>query len=403
MNAANTVLQTISGDLAYDPTSGITGPLNGDVNLESLAQRILSTVGQAIGTSGLSDGSSAGSAGGLSLNSSGTLSFNATTFAQDFEQNPTAIASLFTQGGSYSAASPASPGDVSFSFATDSSQPGTYSVTLSQSAAQATDTGTVAFSSPSSTLGAAETYTVTSGSTQASYGAAAGETIAAAAQGLDSAFAAAGLDLSAQVVTQGSTSRIQITSAAYGSAQSFSVSSSGSDQLGLASGSAFTGTDVAGTINGVAATGTGQFLSAPASDPTLAGLSLQVATPGITSPTAIGSFTYAPGLAQGLATLAAGVLASPSGQITATIASLQSTSSEIGTQVSIEQQVVVEQQQALTQEFNNLETTLTSLKTESSYITSAFGGSSSNGLLSALTNGGTQTTSSSSSSSSTAG
>jgi len=397
VNSANTVLQAIAGDVAYDPQSKTAGPLNGDVALESLAQRILSTVGQAIGTSGLNDGTSAGSAAGLSLNSNGTLNFNATTFAQDFQQNPTKIASLFTQGGSFTPAGPAAPSDVTFSFATDSSQPGSYAVSLSQSAAQATDTGTATFSSPAATVGAAETYTVSSGGTNASYGIAANESLTAVAQGLDGAFAAAGLNLSAQVVTQGSTSSVQITSANYGSAVSFSVSSSGSDQLGLDSASPFSGTDVAGTINGVAATGSGQYLSAPSADPTLAGLSLRVATPGITSSTPIGTFTYAPGLAQGVATVAAQVLASPGGQITSTIANLQSNQQEVGSQVSIEQQIVVEQQAALTQEFNNLETTLTALKAESAYITSAFGGSSS-GLLSALTAGGTQVTSSSSSS-----
>ena len=238
VNAANTVLQTISGDLAYDPTSGITGPLNGDFNLESLAQRILSTVGQAIGTSGLSDGSSAGSAGGLSLNSSGTLSFNATTFAQDFEQNPTAIASLFTQGGSYSAASPASPGDVEL-LVRHRLQPARDLLRHAQPVGGPGDRHR------HGGLLLAELDARCGGDLHRHLRQHPGELrrrrrarrSPPSAQGLDSAFAAAGLDLSAQVVTQGSTSRIQITSAAYGSAQSFSVSSSGSDQLGLASGS----------------------------------------------------------------------------------------------------------------------------------------------------------------------
>ena len=182
-------------------------------------------------------------------------------------------------------------------------------------------------------------------------------------------------DLSAQVVANGSGSSLQITSADYGSAASFSVSSSGSDQLGLV-GSSFTGTDVAGTINGVAASGDGQVLSAPTTDPTLAGLSLLVTTPGIASTTSLGNFVYQAGLAGGLANLMASAAAAPNGELPAKITAMQNTSKQLGTQITTEQQIVVQQQQQLETEFNNLESTLTTLKSQSSYLTSLYGTSS---------------------------
>ena len=107
---------------------------------------------------------------------------------------------------------------------------------------------------------------MTSGASSASYGITAGESLSQVASGLDSAFAQAGLNLSAQVVSNGSTSSLQITSADYGSQNSFSVASSGADELGLV-GATFVGTDVAGTINGVAGTGDGQVLAAPTAGP----------------------------------------------------------------------------------------------------------------------------------------
>lgn len=174
------------------------------------------------------------------------------------------------------------------------------------------------------------------------------------------------------------------------------MNSSGSDELGL-TGSSFVGSDVAGTINGVAATGDGQVLSAPVDDPTLAGISLLVATPGITSSTSLGDFTYAPGLAGGLANLTASAAATPDGELPAKITSMQSTSKQLGSQITVEEQIVVQQEQQLQTEFNNLESTLATLKSQSSYLSSAFGTSASS--LGSLTG----SSSSSSSSSSTSG
>ena len=307
VTAANTVLQTISTDTAYNQTTNTAGPLNGDFELESLAQQILATVGQAIGTSSVADAGTAGSAAGFSLDAkTGQIDFDASTFASDYVKNPSAVAQLFTQGGTFSPgpASPAGNGDVSLVYAGDNSEPGSYAVVVSESAAQADDTGTASFTSAAATVSAPETYTVSSSGASASYGLEAGETLAQIASGLDTAFAQAGMDLSAQVVGNGSGASLQITSSDYGSQASFSVSSSGADQLGLA-GSSFVGADVAGTINGVAASGDGQVLAAPVTDPALAGLSLLVTTSGITSSTSLGQFTYNAGLAGGLANVMA--------------------------------------------------------------------------------------------------
>jgi flagellar hook-associated protein 2 len=379
VTAANTVLQTISSDTAYDQTTNTAGPLNGDFALENLGQQILSTVGQAIGTSAAADLGTAGSAAGLSIDAqSGQINFDSSTFAADYVKNPSAVTQLFSETGTFTpgVASPAGSGDVSLIYANDATDPGSYAVTVSQSASQAADTGTAGFATSASAVSDPETYSVTSGGETASYGLTAGETLSQISAGLDTAFAQAGLGLSAQVVPSGSGSALQITSAEYGSQASFSVSSSGSDQLGLV-GSSFSGTDVAGTINGVAATGDGQVLAAPSTDPTLAGLSLLVTTPGITSATSLGQFTYAPGLAGGIGNLMVGAAASPNGELPTKITALQTTSKQLGTQITTEQQLVVQQQQQLEAEFNNLETTLATLKSESSYLTSMFGTSSS--------------------------
>jgi flagellar hook-associated protein 2 len=394
VNAANSVLQSISAATAFNSSTDTAGPLNGDFQLQGLAQSLLGVVAQAVGNSSTIDTGTTGSAAGISIDAAtDQINFDPTTFAADFESDPTGVAKMFTQVGSFapSSGSPAGAGDVSLVFASDNSEPGSYAVDVSQSASQATDTGSAAFSSGAAAVAAAESYTVTSGGSSASYGITAGESLSQVASGLDSAFAQAGLNLSAQVVSNGSTSSLQITSADYGSQNSFSVTSSGADELGLV-GAAFVGTDVAGTINGVAATGDGQVLAAPTSDPTLAGLSVLVTTPGVTSLTPLGTFTYGSGLAGGVAHLAAAAVG-VGGELPTKITSLQASSSQLGSQITLEQQLVTEEQQQLDTEFDNLETTLSNLKSESSYLTSIFGASADSlGSLTGSSSGSTAST-----------
>lgn len=392
VNAANTLLQTISTDTAYNQQTNTAGPLNGDVQLQNLAQQVLSIFSQAIGSSSVPDTGTTGSAAGISINGkTEQINFNASTFATDFQNNPTGVAAMFTEGGTFTPSySGATSQDVGLVYASNSTQAGSYNVTISQSASQATDNGTATFSSSSASVSSADTYTITSGSQSVNYGVTSGETLSQIASGLDSAFAQGGLNLSAQVVASGSSSILQITSGNYGSAASFSVSSSSTDVLGIV-GTSFTGTDVAGTINGVAATGNGQILTAPINDPTLAGLSLQVTTPGITSTTSLGTFNYTQGLSGALANLAVTTLNTTGGEIPSKIQSLQSNSTQIGNQITLQKKLIVQEQQQLTTEFTNMETVLAQLKSEQSYL-SALGGSS--GLLGSLS-GGTTTTPSS--------
>jgi flagellar hook-associated protein 2 len=202
--------------------------------------------------------------------------------------------------------------------------------------------------------------------------------------GMNGALAAAGIDASAALIGSPGAYQFQLQSAAYGSGASFGVAASGTDQLGLTSGgSTYTGTDVAGTINGLAAVGSGQYLSSFNSGDNSNGLVLQVTAPGITSSTALGTVTYAPGFGQGLAHIAATASLAPNGIIPVTIAGLHGTLAEVGSEITMQQQLVATQQAALTTEFTNMETTLSKLQSESSFLNQAFGGSSSSSSPSA--------------------
>jgi flagellar hook-associated protein 2 len=268
---------------------------------------------------------------------------------------------------------------------------------VSQSAAQAVDTGATAWSAPTSALSAAETYTVTSGSATATYAAASGESITNVISGLNSALASAGIATSAALVGSAGAYQVQLATAAYGSAATFSVSASGADQLGLTStGSTYTGVDVAGTIDGVAATGFGQDLSLLSAGDPATGLVVAVSATGITTPTALGTIQYAPGFAQGLAHLAKTSSLAPSGLVPETIAGLQGTLQEVNSEIGMQQQLVATQQAALTQEFTNLEATLSRLQATSSFLNAAGGSSSSPSSSSNLSSSNTSSSSGSS-------
>jgi flagellar hook-associated protein 2 len=395
VSAANQLLSTISADTAFNSQTKTAGPLNGDPSLTTLAQQVLAAVGEAVGRSGAGSDGTAGESAGLAITSQGTITFNQTAFEAAYAKNPTAVQSMFTEGGSFVASLPAYGAQVSVVGATDNTSPGSYAVSISQSAQQAVDPGSATWASLTSSLSQAETYTVTGGSATATYAATAGETLADIVNGMNATLAASGIDASAALIGSAGSYQFELESAGYGTAATFGVTASGSDQLGLTSGgSTYTGTDVAGTINGLAAIGSGQYLSSLNAGDNANGIVLQVTTPGITSDTALGNVTYAPGFGQGLAHIAVTASLAPNGIIPVTIAGLQGTLAEVGSEISMQQQLVATQQAALTAEFTNMETTLSQLQSESSFLNEAFGGGTTSSSSASASNSNTSSSTS---------
>jgi flagellar hook-associated protein 2 len=366
---ANAVLSDIQTDAGYNAQTKTAGPLMGSAVLQSVTNEIQSIFASVSGSSTLGNALNIG----LSL-SGGQVSFDQSTFQSAFAANPTQVAAMFTQDGTFAPASPTYTGEVSLSYAGNTTQTGTYDVNVSQSATQATDTGAVLASASVST---AEQLGVSMGSQSAQYTTTSGESLTDVAAGLNAAFASAGLSLSAQVADSGQ--QLVLTSDDYGSQSAFTVTSTdaAAGSTGLAG--TFSGTDVAGTINGVAATGQGQFLSAPLSDPTLAGLSVQVTTPGLSTPTDLGSITYQPGIAQSLTSLARAMSDPTEGQITQTIKSLQNQSTGLNSQIAFYANIVSQEQTMLLKQYANLEETIGTLKNQGSALTAELAQISSNG------------------------
>ncbi|HXW36141.1 MAG TPA: flagellar filament capping protein FliD [Acidimicrobiales bacterium] len=370
VSAANTVLSDIQKYAGYDAATKTGGPLMGSAILMNVTNEVQSIFASTEGSSTLGNSQDVG----ITLDN-GTINFNQSAFETAYAANPSQVAAMFTQGGTFTPANPAYSGQVSLSYASSTTHVGTYDVQISQSASQATTTGS-ALSSGS--VSAAETLTIASAGQSIQLSTSSGESLTAIAAAINSAFASAGMSISAQVVGGGQ--QLQLTSDAYGSAASFSVTTTntGAGTTGLAGAGAtagtpvtFAGTDVAGTINGVTATGTGQFLTAPSTDPELAGLSLQIGVTGITSLTDLGTFTYSSGLAQSLSTLASSMSDPSSGAVTQTINSMQNQSQGLDTQIAFYANIVAAEQKTLTNQFANLQAQLGTLENQGSSLTSA--------------------------------
>ncbi|HWE56915.1 MAG TPA: flagellar filament capping protein FliD, partial [Acidimicrobiales bacterium] len=370
---ANTVLSDLQKYAGYNSTTKVAGPLMGSAVLQNLTNQILQAVASVTGSSTFGNASNVG----ISI-SNGSLSFDKTAFENAYDANATNVQNLFTQGGKFSASSSPYTGQVGFSYATTTTKPGSYDVNVSHSATQASTLGSAL---SGSAVSAGETLSIAMGAGAASYTTSAGQSLSSIATGLNSAFAAQGMSLTAQVVDG---NQLQLITSSYGSETSFSVSTdnNATGTLGLTGSSTaatYAGTDVVGTINGVAATGEGQFLSAPTTDPTLSGLSLQVTASGINSATDLGSFSYQPGLAQVLGSLADAMANPVSGAITTTVQSMQTQSINLNPQIAMYNQIVQSQQKILMAKYATMESNLESLKNQSSSLTSELASITANG------------------------
>lgn len=374
VTAANNLIQDLNTQTAYTPASGSTsataGPLLGDPTAEGLLNSVLSAISGAAGVN------STGSAAllGITMNQDGTLNFDSATFAAAYDANPTQVANSFTSGGTSS--NPL----MSFYESSDATAPGQYDVSVTQAATQATDSGAVLSGGAVSTP---ETLTVSVGSASASYTTTSGESLSNIASALNNALATNNVSVNAAVENG---NQLVLTSMGYGSASSFTVSStaSGSGTTGLATSAntdqTFTGTDVVGTINGQAAKGIGQLLQGSTGSPAQGLLVLVSATPAQLSSaggTVTSTITYQPGIAQSLANAAFTAGNPANGTLVNAIAGEQGAMSTLTAEITAWDPILQEKQQQLETEWTAMETSLAALKSTQGYLGQYATGSSS--------------------------
>jgi flagellar hook-associated protein 2 len=354
VTAANAAIDEIAKHTKYNPATKAAGALVGDYTVRQLQQQVLGTVSSVV-----TGGGSAKDAG-IELTRDGHLTFNRETFVAAFNTDPAKAQRLVGRSGTFAPAT--SPtGSVTLLSAADGTVAGTYEVEVTRAATRTT--GDVVLGGA---IAAGDKVRVDlTGGAFAEFVATGGESVTTVVAGLNAAFAAKGLAVSASE----NAGAIRLQAVSYGSAGVFTSTGTGA----FAAGPVTAGLDVVGTIDGVSATGSGQLLSLPTNSTSGArGLSLLVTlTPadvaGLGGPRA-GDFTYSQGVAQKLASAGASASDPISGNLTSAIKGRTSTIDDLKEQIANWDVRLQLRRTTLVRQFANLEVSLGKLRDQSNWL-----------------------------------
>lgn len=351
VKAYNDADKTLKDASAYNATTKESAILQGDGTVRMIRNQLRNILNQALpGSSSLTTLSQVG----ISFQKDGTLALDSAKLQTAIDNNFSDIAGVFAATGKTSDAL------VSYVSSTSGTQAGTYSLNVSQLATRGNVVGSAAAGLTIST-GVNDALNMTVDGVSASVTLAAGTytaaTLAAEVQSrINGASEFSGADIS--VAVSESAGVFTITSDRYGSASNVSVSGTGAAGLLGGSPTQTTGVDVAGTINGAAATGSGQYLTS------VDGLELQILG-GSTGNRGTVSFSqgYAYQLDSYLENLldSDGMLASRTDGINRSIEDLADRREALGRRLA-----VIEQRYR--KQFTNLDTLLGSMNQTSNYL-----------------------------------
>lgn len=270
-NDFNAALKNLTG---YDAETKQGGPLLGDStarNIQAQVRKMLSTA-----LTGVDGSLTTLSQIGVSFQKDGTLALDATKLKTALTNNFDDIGKLFASMGS------ATDSLVSFSSSTSATKAGAYALDVTALSTRGVLTGDKNLNLASTVIDASTTLNVTVDGTSATVALTAGTYTAAQLATLvqsaingSSALSAAGSSVTASIDASGF---LNVQSSRYGSASNISITSGTGTSASALTGTITTGSagvDVAGTINGVATTGSGQYLSGATGSPT-EGLKLQI-------------------------------------------------------------------------------------------------------------------------------
>jgi flagellar hook-associated protein 2 len=276
----NAFIQTAGNLTRFDAESGTAGPLQGDFSARSVISQVRSAVTSP--AEGATGAFSSLAEIGITTTASGTLSINASRLDAALQDDLGSVAGVFARAGE------ATESGVRYLGASSATQVGSFPVTVSQAATRGAFEGSAitapSLGSPLVIDGSNDSLGLTvdgvsSGSislTQGSYDS--GAALAAELQQRingDANLAAAGVRVEVSFTADNT---LQIRSSRFGSESSVAITSvdtASQASLGLATGNGTDGVDVAGTIGGVAALGSGQTLSGPAGS-SIEGLRIEV-------------------------------------------------------------------------------------------------------------------------------
>lgn len=363
VKAHNDLAKVLKDVSAYDAASQRGAVLQGDSTVRSLQAQLRSMLSTPVtGTSGalttLSDV-------GVSFQKDGTLALNQTKLDSAIANNFSDIASLFAATGK------ATDSLVSYSSATSSTKAGNYAVNVTQLATRHSSLGSAAVPASGNVIASDTTISVALDEVAATSVALTAGTytdaqLAAMLQSAingTSAFSSAGSSVSATI----DGGKLRITSNKYGSTTHGVTMADGSgtavSALVGALATNVSGADVAGTIGGVAAAGSGQVLSASSGDPQGLSITINGGTTG-----ARGTLNYSHGYAYLLEKWASSSIASD-GILTSRTDGLGKTITDIGKQRTALESRLINVEKRYRAQFTALDVMLSGMNTTSTYLT----------------------------------
>lgn len=357
VSAYNALKSTLTSLTTYNKSTKTAAALQGNLavlNLQSDLNRILNTPASGAGTyTNLAQI-------GVTFQHDGTLAVNSTQLTTALKNNFSGVAGLFAATGT------TTDSLVTYSNYSSSTKPGTYAVNISQLATQGNETGSAA---PNLTItaGTNDTLNMNVNGINATITLAPGTYASAQALAAQlqtqingaSALSSAGISVSATVVG----GKISVTSNNYGSLSS--VIATGGNGMNNIFGTAIStqGVDVTGTIDGIAASGVGQQLTAQSGN--AQGLSVLVSGGALG---ARGTVSYSQGYAYTLTNYANSILSS-TGSLTSSTNEINTKISAVAKQITALQQGLVAKQAMYTAQYTALNNMMTSMTSTSSFLT----------------------------------
>lgn len=271
VDAMNSALSTVGELGATSADADSRGVLSSDASVRRVAASIRDVVAAGVDTGG---GVTSLSALGVELTRTGEVTLDEGRLREALETDFDATVELLSRTATTDGPYLADP------LSTSATATGSYDVVVTQAATRASD-ASAGYTAPV----ADETFTVSTVGGSADVTITAGATRQDAVDAINAAITGAGLALEARADGSG----IAIESTRWGSSGDFSTAGAAAVLGGELSG---TGQDVAGTIGGEAATGTGQRLRADVGDP--AGLSVTVTVDAATLAGAGGQMQIGP-------------------------------------------------------------------------------------------------------------
>jgi flagellar hook-associated protein 2 len=355
-NDLNTLLHNLT---RFDAENDGSGALVGDSAARTIQSQLRNALSSAL-AGGNGNTLRVLSQVGMSFQKDGSLALDSGKLSQALASDPAGVARLFASGGA------ASDSLVKVVGSGPATVPGSYGVEITQLATRGQLVGSTA-AALTITAGVNDVLTVTVDGTSATLTLPAGTYTASALAAQVQSLGNASTSLSAanaQVTVSEAAGVFTLISKRYGSGSTLSVGGNAAATLFGAAPSSTPGLDVAGTIGGFNATGSGQRLTAATGSPTT-GLVLDV-TGGSTGTR--GTVSFARGYAARLEGLLQGVLGTD-GAIASRTTGINATIKDLDRQRDVLDRRLAQIEARYRKQFTALDTLMSSMTATSTFLT----------------------------------